>query len=491
MGHEEYNILSTPFSESEVYSTLKNLKSKAKSLSGLSPFILNSFKNYFTPILTRTFNICLSSSSFPKSWLESLIFFIHKKSNRNDPNNYRSIAIQNPFLKAFSSLLCKRISKFASLKNILPTFQFGFRPNHSTTAAAALLYEVAHQQLMAKKKLFVCFVDFSKAFDSVDRSMLLIKLQSVGFPFSFCQLLHFILKNINSRIKSSNSISSPFQCSKGVPQGDPSSPLLFNLFLSDLPDHLTHQAPSLNNTIIQYIQYADDLALIADSPNQLQIAIDDLAQYCTTNNLVINTAKTKIMIFQKGRFPGCSFSLNSSTLERVSEFKYLGFTFTPQLSFTKHANYLSAKAKSRCALLFSKLPVNYLSLPVVKAIFDVFILPIFHYGLPLWINSCSSSSQKTINAVYTRFLKRYLGLPMFSNNAIVHHITDTAPLALKLKYQAPALLSSFKFPSCLSGHKLSFTPIDHDYNLLITALSSIPTFFWRSRMFDSLPTDPM
>ena len=79
---------------------------------------------------------------------------------------------------------------------------------------------------------------------------------------------------------------------------------------------------------------------------------------------------------------------------------------------------------------------------------------------------------------------------MFSNNAIVHHITDTAPLALKLKYQAPALLSSFKFPSCLSGHKLSFTPIDHDYNLLSTALSSIPTFFWRSRMFDSLPTDP-
>ena len=164
------------------------------------------------------------------------------------------------------------------------------------------------------------------------------------------------------------------------------------------------------------------------------------------------------MIFQKGRYPNCTFYLNGSTLERVNEFRYLGFTFTPRLSFSKHANYISARAKSRIALLFSKLPLKYLPLPVVIAVFDTFILPMFLYGLPLWLHSCCQASRNSINAVFTRYLKRYLGIPMFSNNSIVHHITDTVPLINKLEHQAPTLLSSFTFPNCLSGLQLSFTP---------------------------------
>ena len=173
---------------------------------------------------------------------------------------------------------------------------------------------------------------------------LLVKLQTLGIPSSFCRMYATLLNNSKSVIRSGSTLSAPFSSDKGVPQGDPSSPLLFNLFVSDLPDSLAHTPPSLNNTEIPYIQYADDLVLLADSPDDLQIAIDSLNLYCQENHLKINSEKTKCLIFHKGRLPKLSFLLQNSELEIVSEFKYLGFTFTPQLSFSKHISTITKKS---------------------------------------------------------------------------------------------------------------------------------------------------
>ena len=137
------------------------------------------------------------------------------------------------------------------------------------------------------------------------------------------------------------------------------------MFLADLPDSLAHQAPSLNQVPVPYIQYADDLVLLAESAEELQIAIDSMALYCSENSLKINTEKTKCLVFHKGRLPRCSFSLEGFDLEIVPEFKYLGFIFTPQLSFTKHLRHTIDKALSRCGFLFEKLHVNKLPLSVV------------------------------------------------------------------------------------------------------------------------------
>ena len=128
----ENHPLSSHFSVDEVSFGMNQAKSKACSLSGLSPFLLKSMKDSLAPLLCRVFNQCLIRSNFPSSWLESIVFFIHKKGSTSDPNNFRSISIQNPFLKLFSSLFCQRLLKFSCYQNILPTFQFGFRPNRST-----------------------------------------------------------------------------------------------------------------------------------------------------------------------------------------------------------------------------------------------------------------------------------------------------------------------------------------------------------------------
>ena len=130
----------------------------------------------------------------------------------------------------------------------------------------------------------------------------------------------------------------------GLPQGDPLSAVLFCLFVYDLPMCFTHLGPIINGICVAYIMYADDLAIVCESVEELQGAIDNLSEYCVKNGLKINADKTKCMAFFKGRPPQCSFMLDGRSLEVVNEFVYLGFTFTTQLSFSKHLQSIVTKA---------------------------------------------------------------------------------------------------------------------------------------------------
>ena len=345
-------------------------------------------------------------------------------------------------------------------------------------------------RFLQRKNTYACFVDFSKAFDSVDRTLLLVKLQTLGIPSSFCRMYATLLNNSKSVIRSGSTLSPPFSSDKGVPQGDPSSPLLFNLFVSDLPDSLAHTPPSLNNTEIPYIQYADDLVLLADSPEDLQIAIDSLSLYCQENHLKTNSEKTKCLIFHKGRLPNLSFLLQNSELQIVSEFKYLGFTFTPQLSFSKHISAITKKAHSRIGSLFFALPLKHLPLSLALKVFGCYILPLYRYGLPLWLGNCSKASIDSVDAVFTLFLKRYLGVPKFANISITHFLCGTTPLSHYLKSISLSTLGSISFPPSLSGYKLKLMDSLSPPAEVFSPIPDIPPFFWHSRSFNCFPLNP-
>ena len=217
-------------------------------------------------------------------------------------------------------------------------------------------------------------------------------------------------------------------------------------------------------------------------------AINKLNDYCTENCLKINTTKTKCLIFHRGRLPECSFNLNGEQLEIVNSFEYLGFTFSPQLSFTKHVQSLVTKANSRCGILRSRLPLNNLPIELVLSTFACYIIPIFRYGLPLWLNATSNSVKQSVNAVFTKFLKSYLCIPFHASNAITHFITETQPLLRTLEFMALECTNSFTFPEELHGHTLSFLK-NLKQPSAFSIIAAIPTFFWRSKSFCNLPTN--
>jgi len=240
-------------------------------------------------------------------------------------------------------------------------------------------------------------------------------------------------------------------------------------------------------TYINYLMFADDLCIIAETAAELQAAINALEKYCLDNGLKINVSKTKCMVFYRGRPPSCSFTLGEASLELVNSFTYLGFNLTTQLSFSKHLEIITARANSRCGTLMARLPLQKLPLALVLRVWDCYVLPIFRYGLPLWLSSCSKSSCQTANSTFTKFLKSYLGVPYHANNAITHFLTKTCPLLNTLEKLAPHSLTSLAFPPELHGYQLCFINTMHESDPY-DPIPLIPTYFWRSKMFHELPS---
>ena len=484
LNYDSTHPIMLEIQELETLQAINKQRSKACSYNGISPLHIKELKDELSAILTQTFNGCLKSCTFPLCWLELVMFFLHKKGPRDDANNYRSIAVENPIYKVFSTIMNDRLVEYAETQKLMPDFQFGFVRNRNTLGAIALLREIVARRLDNKKRTYVAFIDFKKAFDSIDRSKLLCKLQQFGIPIDFCNLLHFVLKNMKVYLKTEDVFSEPIETTTGVLQGDVLSPTLFNLFTSDLPDQLKHEGVHLDAVGVKYIMYADDLCLIAPNGKDLQVALDCLEKYCDKNNLTVNTKKSKLVIFHKGRLP-----YKQSVLERVNEFSYLGISLTSQMSFSSHIQSIVMRANSRIGLLYSKLDLQNMPIDVVKRVFSCYILPIFQYALVIWISGkFSSSSEQLVNGLFTKFWKRYLNIPLSTSNALTYYLAETMPLIAILRKLIKQATGSIYLPCCLSGVQLSFF---NDLNTGEEAndfdWSSIPSFFWRSRTIWKLP----
>ena len=300
-----------------------------------------------------------------------------------------------------------------------------------------------------------------------------------------CKLIYFIYENTNFYIRSGIHLVESFKSSIGLPQGCSLSPVLFCLFVADLPNYLLHKGVLCGSIFIKYLQFADDLALIAESADELQKAINCLERYCKSNCLNINVEKTKVLVFHKGRKPSHTFYLGDKEIEQVNSFVYLGFTFTTQLSFTQHLENLNAKASSKCGILLSKLPNLDIPLHLYLDLFNCYVLPTYRYGLSLYMGRTSESALTAMDSVFTKYLKRYLGVSYRANNAITHFVTNTEPLSSILKNLYSQAFTSLSFPSSLSGLQLS-QAVDHTPQY--DPIPLVPSYFWRSQYPGHLPT---
>ena len=313
----------------------------------------------------------------------------------------------------------------------------------------------------------------------------------MGIPFHFCSLIFYMLEQLKLFIRDGHELSSHLFSTNGVPQGDAISPLLFSLFISDLPSHLDFEFPRLNNVEIGYLLYADDLVVLADSKSELQKAINSVVSYCNSNNLVINASKTQYLVFHKGSLPRDSdVFLDGEKIPRTNSVQYLGFNFSSQLRFSAHVDNLCSKANSRIGYLFSKLPLSRLPIPIIKLVFHTYILPIFRYGLCLYFPFCSDRALSKIDAVYSKFLKRYLRVPKHSNNELVYLIAESEPLIHTLKNELQKSFLSLSFPSHLTGFRPALAEFIPDSISSYQASDHVPQYYQLDLIPHHIPTDP-
>ena len=320
-------ILDQDISSEELLACTRVLK-KGKAVSeDLIPneFLKLSGKPMQCAIL-HLFNLCLSHRVYP--WGTSVVTPLHKKGNIYDPNNYRAIAVASNVGKLFASILLQRLIKFRAETNPDTPNQLGFCKNAQTADHILTLSTCIEKYVKANKgRLFSCFVDYAKAFDTVCREALLYKLWKLGIKGRFFGCMEFMYTNSKAKIKLLNKLSEKIDVLCGTEQGHPMSPELFKCFIHQLSEDLNSmvnvEVPLLKSTRVTHLLWADDLILLALDQESLQRMLEVLHTYCQEWGLSVNISKIAIMVFNRaGRlfFQQITSSIILRRVERNNRF---------------------------------------------------------------------------------------------------------------------------------------------------------------------------
>ena len=425
----------SPITMKEVESAIAQLKShKAPGWDGLTPAFFKLFDSRLVFFLRDIFNQVLTSGIYPSTWSIGVIKPIHKSGEKQDPSNYRGITLLSVMGKIFTAIIRARLLDWAETTHVINETQFGFRHGRRTTDPIFILNSVIQFYRKKAKPLFACFVDFKKAFDSISHGALWTKLASLGVSNMILTLLQSMYANAISVVQLGTEISSHFPCRKGVRQGCNLSPLLFNLFIADLEQHLEADEAGgvdLIHSKLRLLLFADDLVLLSESPEALQSSINSLSKYCLKWSLQVNLTKTKVVCFSRQRTTmSHMFHLSGSPITIASEYKYLGVLLSANGSLKPAISILASQAnKATFSLIKTSMHLGHPKPTTLLYLFDTLVRPITEYGCEVWASDKAEEMEK----VHKRFCKFALGLPTSACNAAVYGDLGRCPLENRRK----------------------------------------------------------
>ena len=178
--------------------------------------------------------------------------------------------------------------------------------------------------------MYVCFIDFTKAYDFVDRTALCYKLLRSGVIGRVYEVIHDMYSAVRSIVREGFETSKVIEQIAGVRQGCVLSPCLFSIYIADLPQVLQEAGTTgvrLHDVWVRILLYADDGALVAHSAEDLQAMLNALRSYCAKWRLIVNVSKTKCMVWSTAQVSAEVFTYGGEMIEVVKEFKYLGLMF--------------------------------------------------------------------------------------------------------------------------------------------------------------------
>ena len=288
--------LDHPFTKTELLKGLKGLKNnKASSFDRISNEMLKVGGNIIIEPLLKLFNSILNHSHYPSAWKYDILNPIHKSGVKDDPNNFRGIAIASCFGKLFTTLLRNRLQGFCDTHNIISKFQGSGKSGSRTSDNHMIIRFLIDKIVKGEgKKLYCCFVDIKKAFDFTDRNLLFLKLlKDLKIGGSFLKLLIQIYKDHKVFVKLSDGLLQPILTTIGLKQGCCLSGLLFNLFVNKLPSiyDLTCDPVSILDEKVSCLLWADDLLIMSRSATGLQNAINKTKSFYDSLGLEVNQKK--------------------------------------------------------------------------------------------------------------------------------------------------------------------------------------------------------
>ena len=357
--------------------------------------IIKNIHHTILPPLTSIINQSLKSGIFPKLMKLAKVIPLFKKEDNTIVDNYRPISLLPCFSKLLERIVFNQLYDYFNANKLIYKSQHGFREQHSTETAALEFMDRVISSLDKGNIELAVFIDLSKAFDTINHSILLYKLSYYGVKNTSLQWFHSYLTERTQFVEYDGTKSDQLPLDTGVPQGSILGPLLFIIYMNDV-----YKA----STTFEFILYADDTSLESplckfrldsnpDAHNiseQINSELSKLAEWLCINKLSINAKKTKYMLFHfpqinQSTLPRLDLKIEGTPIERVPDFNFLGITINEHLKWNAHINKIQTKLNRSIGTL-RRLQYN-LPVTTLKTLYNSLILPHLQYGILLWGNS--------------------------------------------------------------------------------------------------------
>ena len=430
---EPMEMDTSPFTIQELRQVISRMKNgKAPGVDNISAEMLKASP----PIaLDQLLNICnqtLDQCQAPSDWKRALLAKIPKKGDPSVCDNYRRISLLSVPYKIFCRMLLMRMQE--GVENKLREEQAAYRRGRGTTEQIFILRNILEQSAEWQTPLYVGFIDFKKAFDSVRRDKLWNILRHYGIPDNFVNIIQELYDGSTCCVVENGRTSDWFPVETGVKQGCVMSGLLFNIIIDWVMRNTTNTRRGLRwkfTTVLEDLDYADDIALLSSRYKDLQEKCTRLHQVSRYTGLSINTTKTKVL--RTNAKVANTISIDGLEVEDVNSFIYLGATvhgaggshedITRRLSIARRA-YATLNPIWR-----SKTYSKHTKLRIFKSC----VISILLYGAEMW--RVTSTDMERLDVFHRKCLRRILGIfwPHTISNRELYERTGEDPISETLK----------------------------------------------------------
>ena len=380
---------------------------KASGITNLSSILLKAAFKVLAVELTHLINESIRTSTFPDAWAVGSITPIPKEGDPLDPGNWRPISILPLPSKLLEWAIHYQIISHLDNNGYLSVNQHGFRAGKSTSTAILELTRLLTMNYNSSKHTSCVFVDYKKAFETLDHDVLLYKLAQFDFDRNAIRWMQSYFVNRRHVVKCSGICSNEISVKYGVPQGSVLGPLCFILYVNDLISSVSE------TTQAKIIMYADDTVLLVDNANpsiatdHMQEVLGAVSNWCQLNRMTVNAKKTKHMLVLRNKdlledTKHLTVKFDGVSLSNVSSYKYLGVDLDRNFTYENavHNTYIKANKK-----LFTLRKIRpYITQRVAVLIYKQFILPILDYADFLF-DSCIKHELDLLDRIQDRAIK--------------------------------------------------------------------------------------
>ena len=315
---------------------------KSGDIYNISPDLVKLNGQVIAQVLTIIFNQSIIEGCFPRAMKVAKIIPIHKGDSALSVSNYRPISLLPIFSKIFERLIYNRLIGFVNENKILSELQFGFQKNKSTENAVTSIVSTLDEAKLNRKSSYCVFLDFAKAFNTINHDILLSKLDHYGISGLSNNLFKSYLSNRTQQTEVNGILSDVGIIRHGVPQGSVLGPLLFLLYINDISE---------SSKILKFFLFADDTTVYyADKTNSgtedlLNKELSNVSTWLAANKLSLNVKKSNFLHFHHGysEKPSIKLKLNGIDVEEKEVTKYLGVFIDNKLSWKTHIEHVKAK----------------------------------------------------------------------------------------------------------------------------------------------------